>query len=103
MRCFKQETLFFINEQTFNFILEMEKIFRMYYEQVRPKSFDLKLFFINKCRDLYYDIPPCHSLKEKIIERFFNFKLKKMSNLSVLTEKNYTYASKSIAMHTNIK
>jgi len=51
----------------------MEKIFRMHYEQVHPESFNLKLFFINKCKDLYYDIPSCHSLKEKIIERFFNF------------------------------
>lgn len=101
MRCFKEEILFFLNEDTFNFILKMENIFRTYYEQVSSKSYNLKLFFINKCKDVYCDIPPCHCLKERITECFFNFRLKKMSTTYVV-EKRDTYFSKSIAMHNNI-
>ena len=55
IRCFKEKSLFFINEQTFDFILKLENIFRMYYDKVCLMPFDVKLFLIQKCDDVYCD------------------------------------------------
>lgn len=76
-RCFKEQSLFFMNEPTIFFIVKMEKIFQTYYKHVCSKSINLKNFFINLYNTINFTIPNCHNLKQKIIKRFITFRLKK--------------------------
>lgn len=77
-RCFKEQTLLFLNETTFYFLLQMENIFRDYYTQVCSKQeINLTNFFINLCNTIDFTIPNCHALKEKIIKSFVTSRLKK--------------------------
>jgi len=45
-RCLKEQTLFFMNELTFFFIVKMEKIFQSYYIHVCFKPINLKNFLL---------------------------------------------------------
>lgn len=66
-RCFNDESLYFINSDIFNFIINMEKIFRIYYPKVYTLSLDLKDFFIYKLQNLNFVLPTCHNIKGNII------------------------------------
>ena len=47
-KCFASDTLFFINQNTFQFFLSMEKIFRLFYEFCHELPIDLYQFFFLK-------------------------------------------------------
>lgn len=102
-RCFNDESLFFINKELFLFIIEMEKLFRAYFSVVcYSSSLNLQSFFVDKFQSIYYVLPTCHKLKEKIMDRFVKFRLKKMS-MTYIIDRQSACASKSISMHALIK
>ena len=53
---------------------------------------------------VYFPLPDCHKLRDKIIKKFISFRLKSMSqyNCTKAVNKEYLHASKSIAMHLTI-
>jgi len=52
----RKYSFFFINEYTFHFFINMEKIFRFYYEEIHLKSLDIKNFYFNRRNDLEFNI-----------------------------------------------
>ena len=58
---------------------------------------------MTKFREIGFSLPECHNLKEKIIARFYSFRVKSCSAKSSRPKKNFSYASKSVAMHVNTK
>lgn len=104
MRCFKDESLFFVSESTFQFFIEMEKVFRLYYKQLCMLPVNIQEFFTNKFNNIPFDLPSCHNLKPKIITKFLSFRLKKMSMLhEQKLNSEHVYASKSVCMHAKVK
>lgn len=104
LRCKHVNTLFFVNPVTFNFFLQMTKIFKTFYPHIRvQKHVNLKEFFIKLCNQSTFSLPACHNLKEKIIKRFIAFKLKNCSQAITPCNKNAIRASKSMVMHAYIK
>ena len=81
----------------------MERIFRLYYNEVRTRNINLKHFFVTKYNEVDFSLPSCHDLKMKIILRFHAFRLKIKSSKKTKINKSYTYASKSVAMHELVK
>lgn len=95
--------LFFVNPRIFKFFLNMEIIFRKYYDYVRvQKHINLKQFFVQQFNEIDYSLPTCHNLKTKMILRFHAFRLKIKSS-KVKSSKSLQFASKSMAMHARVK
>lgn len=101
-RCFRKNSLYYCNKDTFVFFLKMETIFRQYFEMVsKQQNVNIKDFFVNKCSvgcQHINHIVSCHNLKNKIINRFIIFRLK-------IAEKNFkdkkhVHASKSLMAST---
>lgn len=94
IKSFNNNSLFFCCEYVFCFFIDLESIFRKFYSIVCVQNIDLKIFFVNKMKDVLLDIPNCHDLKNKIIRRYVTFRLKISSKKHIkLTQK---YASKSL-------
>lgn len=98
----KNKTYFFVNTETFQFFIQMERIFRTYYKHVRLHKINLKHFFCTKYEEIAFSLPECHNLKKKIILRYHAFRLKNCSTTLKLS-KHAAHASKSVAMHEYIK
>lgn len=99
----KTNRRFFVNDQTFDYFLRMEKMYRLYFNNLRDKRINLKSFFIAKFNEIEFDIPDCHHLKLKIISKFYAYRLKIKSSKQKKIDKNYIYASKSVAMREIVK
>lgn len=103
-KCYEEETLFFINETMFKFIVSMEVIFRSFYETVWTLDIDLNKFFISKMQKIFFSLPECHKLREKIIKKYVSFRIKSMCGVNTTgVNPEFMQASKSIAMHLNTK
>ena len=94
--------LFFANKKTFRFFVQMEKIFRIYYPYVKNLKCNVKRFFVTKYKEIEFDLPECHNLKEKIVLRYHAFRVK-CNSKTFKSKKRIEYASKSMAMHENMK
>lgn len=90
------DTLFFVNNRTFNFFIEMEKLFRSFIADCTSKN--KREFFISKCQNILFFVPSCHNLKNKIINRFITFRLK-INPRTIRAQTLRHYASKTMAMH----
>lgn len=102
MKAMKKETLFFVSAATFSMFLQMEKIFRAYYDEIKliPKL-NLKLFMKHKFESIqYHHICASHEMKDRIMNRFIVFKLKTKSKKDKPMTK--VFASKTMAMHNNL-
>lgn len=98
LKRYKKGCLFFCNEVTFNYFLDMEKIFRKYYTIIKNQNCDIKQFFTNKIKQIeFHHIPNCHNFKFKIISRFVLFRLKILGRKN--TKLINKYGSKSMACH----
>lgn len=100
LRCYATDTLFFVNDRTFNFFIEMEKIFRSYIKDCTSKN--KREFFVSKCQNISFFVPSCHNLKDNIIKRFITFRLKINPRRIRAQKSRQYYGSKTMAMH-NIK
>lgn len=104
LRCYGDNTLFFVNQRTLNFFIEMERIFRAFMSHMKSYSnVNLRNLFISKFEAISFFLPECHQLKKKIIRRFTVFRLKIYSKKESKVGINYTYASKTMAMHIRTK
>lgn len=98
-RCYKQDTLYFMNRQAFEFFQQMELMFRAYKStELFNSGLNLKDFLVQKFEEIEFELPICHMLKRKIITRFVLFKLKVNS---IKPRKTKVYSSKTMAMHIN--
>lgn len=93
---------FFVNNKTFTFFIQMERIFRMFYKQVHLQKINLKSFFVTKYEEIAFSLPECHNLKRKIILRYHAFRMK-IRSTKLKSNKGATYVSKSVAMHEYVK
>lgn len=99
-----KDTLFFVNDTTFNFFLSMEKIFRAYFKTICSlhEQLNIKQFFISKFEEIPYSVPDCHNLKKKIINRYSTFRLRIASQKG--SKQTNIKNSKTMAiMHSNVQ
>lgn len=77
MREYSKNALVFVNEATFNFFLELEEIFRKNIDYLIAINFNIDEQLYNLMKNVQTDhILQCHNLKEKIIRRFIQLRLK---------------------------
>lgn len=97
LRCYRKNTLFYVNEDLFLYFLEMEKLIRAYFPHL--KQFNNNVHFLQRkmasitCSGL----KNCHGLLSKITKRFIIYRLRIAS--SKHQRKTKIYSSKSMAMH----
>lgn len=102
LRSYKNNTLFFVNDETFEVFKKLEYIFRQY-----QKSFtccdNVKKFLVDKFLEILRNshILKCHNLHLKIANRYAVYRLRICNKKKVV--KRISYDSKSMAMHTIIK
>lgn len=71
LRCFRKNTLLFVNNETFTYFYNMEIIIRQYHTQC-----DLA-FYLEKMKIIYRKtIKHCHNLPFKIMKRFITYRMK---------------------------
>lgn len=77
LRCYKENTLFFVNENVFQYFREMENVMRTYLPYINDIYVDLKSFFRFKMSNITSTvIENCHNLLSKIMDRFIIFRMK---------------------------
>lgn len=78
LKCYRKKTLFFVNDKTFNFFLEMYIIITRYLPYIKQKNYNIVTFLIEKLKSVECStLKNCHNLSNKIKTRFIKFKLKK--------------------------
>lgn len=92
---FKEQSLYFTTELVFYFFLDMENVFRNYFDIISSQNIDIKEFYCKEMSNLKIDLPDCHNLKSKIIKRFIVFRLKISSKKCKAAAKKQS--SKSLA------
>lgn len=73
---FTGHSLIYANRETFNFMLELDTIFRSYIDQFREENniFDKMLPFLSQVQASHFS--DCHDMRTKLIRRFLSFQLK---------------------------
>jgi len=106
MKCYTENTLFFVNDETFNFFYSMEQTFRMYNTSFLNYDCNLRNFFIAKFIQIPFDIPLCCNknkiVKNKIVSRYTTFR-SRISSKKGRVSKDCTRLSKTMAMHYSVK
>lgn len=105
IKCYNNNTLYFINKPTFEVFLKLENIYRHY----RPyfhimREVNLHEFLVDKFNSIPADhILNCHNLRKKLFKKFAMVRLKfKNKHKNLLLQRKY-YDSKSMAMHHSFK
>lgn len=102
LRCFRTNTLFFVNDETFNYFLEMETIIRTYLSYLKNTNYNFFNFYFDKMKNINCDaIKDCHNLQLKIMKRFILYRMRISCTKANFTNKNYN--SKTMAMHTFVR
>ena len=103
LKCYRTNTLFFVNNETFNYFFEMEIIFRKYIPYLKNTlNCDLVKFFTQKMAHIRCDtLNNCHDLFNKIMIYFIRFRIRTSSKNEML--KKPIFNSKTMAMHSIIK
>lgn len=102
LRCFRRKTLFFVNDETFNYFYQMEIIIRKYTPYFKNINCNLIKFFTRKMVDIRCDtLHNCHNLFNKIMKYFIRFRVRILCKKEVL--KKPVFSSKTMAMHSIIK
>lgn len=106
LKCYRQKTLFFVNNQTFDYFLEMNIIIRKYLPYVKQTHCNIVQFFIEKMKHIECNtLKQCHDVANKIKIRFIKFKLRNCCSKSYLSGRlnKPVFNSKTMAMHSIIK
>lgn len=99
LRCFRLQTLFFVNVETFNYFYEMEIIIRRYLPYIKNKNYNLITCLTEKMVNIHCDtLETCCDLANKIMKRFITFRIKIDCKKGRLKTK--IFSSKTMAMHT---
>lgn len=102
LKCYRQKTLFFVNDNTFNFFIEMYIVITRYLSYIKQTNCDIVKFFMNKLENVECNtLKRCHDLCNKIKIRFIKYKLKKSCQPGRLEQP--VFNSKTMAMHSLIK
>ena len=102
LKRFKDDSLFFVSHVTFQFFIKMECIFRTYFSIVKSiKNLNLHKFFVKKFDKIDLNVPDCHHMKIRLMNRFATFRLKTKSER--MKKKPKHFSSKSMAMHHDVK
>lgn len=106
-----KNTLFFVNDETFDFFFAMETVFKQYLpyfmQQVAHLHYDLESFFFKELMAIEFEFvkvctrPDCIDLKTVVIKRFTRFKL--FTSNYKTESKGRVYNSKTEAMHAAVK
>jgi len=81
MKSFRSNTLFFINNTTFEYFYQMEILIRQYLPYLKTNfdinKYDLVHFFHVQMQDItcLETLKNCHNIKTKIMTRFIRFRL----------------------------
>lgn len=106
LKCYRHNTLFFVNNATFEFFHQMEIIIRQYVSYLKrnfdANKYDLITFLKEIMHCVSCDtLKNCHNIKNKIMIRFIRFRLQIENNKSQLPNKIYN--SKTMAMHATVR
>ena len=100
LRCYKENTLYFINKPSFEVFLKLENIFRHYspYFQIMY-GVNLNEFLLDKFNSVPADhILNCHHFRQKLLKKFVTLRLK-FQNKKAVSNRKY-YDSKSMMMYS---
>lgn len=106
LKCFRRNTLFFVNNRTFNYFYNTEIVIRQYLPYLK-ENFDIKKynivnFFKEKMQCIQCDaLKNCHNIQFKIKMYFIRFRLRISNSKKKLSNKIYN--SKTMAMHALIR
>lgn len=99
LRCFRRNTLFFVNNETFNYFYNMEVIIRQYLSYLKNIPCNFLAFYMNKMKIISCKtIKNCHNLPTKIMKRFILYRMRISCKRKKLQKKEYS--SKTMAMHS---
>lgn len=106
LKSFRRNTLFFVNDVTFQYFYQMEIIIRQYLPYLKTNfdtnKYDLVNFFHEKMQNIACEtLKDCHNIKNKIMTRFSRFRLRIEQSRRRLPNKMYN--SKTMAMHAAIR
>lgn len=102
LKCYRTKTLFFVNNETFQYFYEMEVIIRRYIPYLKNVNCDLIKFFIDKMTNVTCNtLKNCHGIYNIIMKRFIRFRIKIENQKGRL--KVPIYSSKTMARHSMIK
>ncbi|KYN02909.1 hypothetical protein ALC62_06308 [Cyphomyrmex costatus] len=77
LKCYKKNTLFFVNDEIFNYFYEIEVTFRRYMPYLKTIKCDLIQFYISKMTHISCKpLKNCHNISYKIMKRFITFRIK---------------------------
>lgn len=101
-KCFRSQTLFFVNTETYNYFYEMEVIIRRYLPYIKNKNCNLITVLTEKMANIRCDtLGTCCNLYNKIMKHFITFRIKIDCKKGRLKTK--IFSSKTMAMHSTIK
>lgn len=99
LRCFRRNTLFFVNNETFQYFYDMEIIIRQYLSYCNNSECNFFVVYMDKMKDINCStIKRCHNLPLKIIKRFILYRMRISCKKRKLQTKDYS--SKTMAMHS---
>lgn len=102
LKCYRQKTLFFVNDSTFQYFLDMYIIINRYLPYIKNVNCDILQFFVEKLKNVECkSLKNCHDLANKIKIRFIKFKVKTSCRLGRLEKPIFN--SKTMAMHSVVK
>lgn len=102
LRCFRKTSLFFVNNETFQYVYDMEIIIRQYISHFQSCTCNFLLFYMDKMKNVTcHTIKRCHNLPKTIMKRFILYRMRISCNKRKLSNKMYN--SKTMAMHSIIK
>lgn len=94
--------LFFVNDSTFQYFLDMYIIINRYLPYIKNVNCDILQFFVEKLKNVECkSLKNCHDLANKIKIRFIKFKVKTSCCLERLEKPIFN--SKTMAMHSVVK
>lgn len=63
LRCYRKNTLFFVNEKIFLFFIEMEKVIRLYLPKIENLNINVNNYFNEKIKNMTYsNLKHCSNL-----------------------------------------
>lgn len=101
LKCFSNNTLFFVTADVFKYFVDMEVVIRQYLPHFNSVKCNLISFFIEKMKNISCSsLNNCHQLSLKIMKRFISYRMKISCTKGRLVKP--IYSSKTMAMHTLI-
>lgn len=101
-----KETLFFVNDETYDFFFEMDIVLKRYLPyfqtELAGKQYDLMSFFYEKLNAIECSLKKCkgHEIRSRVIKRFIQLKLSNANYVKPMPKK--VHSSKTLAKHAAV-